>query len=830
MDVDMPDAQQNDELYTYFALRPEEFAWAGDIFDQVQARRKAMSGVLFFDILLQLGGIDNVPSLYPPANLRALKRLLKAVEGASYDSMKRDCLMYYLLKWQMDGREVGYADEKCISPHYAALADAYWLLDTGFNLDNALSKLSDARIVKDYTTKIIETLNLSPDSGPLIRRFVRTCKPALRERCDLVAAWQYQRTFPDNFPTRKDLIHKLLTWALTPKPKQQPLTQLLSVPFSRYEEFVVQDFARNPPEDFPTASTTVVRDMVCVRLIQSCKYVAAVKFDRQYPSSAASVKGTWGTERERIIKEVLSIMPTVERDHLETELEALGESASPKSTGSGIGSGSSWSNIDMNGSTDLGASWEEIGRRTSGIPRRSMGGHSISSRAPRTSLPNGNSKAPLFTPGASTSTTRPSQQPLSAHPTLVSQAGMTSTDFPSVTFASSVFAPAGSQPMPPRLPAQRLSAVVPPTKVGVNGVNGNMNGRVNGAPKTNAFMARNAFFEPPAPRSPSPEVFQVNGVAHKSPKRPQTQTTTRLPTPPQEKHELAPRIPRVPEAHEQSRNEHNGNVQMDDAKSADGDNDSERENLGFSIFGAASARLTPPESASSLTNRRKSPGLAAATSMDYGQEERNPLSLSVPGAYVFDDDSNHGFPCPKSATADPPPESISHSRRAAGPSSAGRHSSRKRAASPDDSMEGTDDRLDIPGTLLRDEEYEQARARHANGASHENERGSEEDDELAPLPSQRTRRKAAPAIPTSSASERATKGRSRTTRRDGAEPDEGHGAGATGRPVRRSSRLSATSLSPTAEKTEKKNPRPRKSTRTSGSGATATGKGAAKRR
>ena len=67
--------------------------------------------------------------------------------------------------------------------------------------------------------------------------------------------------------------------------------------------------------------------MVCVRLIQSCKYVQAVKFDRQYPSAGGSARGTWGAERGRIVKEILSIIPAVERRLLETELEALGEDA-----------------------------------------------------------------------------------------------------------------------------------------------------------------------------------------------------------------------------------------------------------------------------------------------------------------------------------------------------------------------------------------------------------------------------------------------------------------------------------------------------------------------
>ena len=95
----------------------------------------------------------------------------------------------------------------------------------------ALCKLSDARIVKDYTSKIMETLALDVDANELIRRYVRTCNPPLNELQDMerymlataegsfADAWSYQRRLPDRNPTRKQLISKLLAWALTRESK-----------------------------------------------------------------------------------------------------------------------------------------------------------------------------------------------------------------------------------------------------------------------------------------------------------------------------------------------------------------------------------------------------------------------------------------------------------------------------------------------------------------------------------------------------------------------------------------------------------------------------------
>lgn len=93
-----------------------------------------MSNQLFFDILLGLGGIGDPAELYPPTGIPELTRLLNAIDNLSFDSMKRDCLVYYLLKWQEDEQAGEFAEEKYISPHYVALADAYWHLDSGVEI------------------------------------------------------------------------------------------------------------------------------------------------------------------------------------------------------------------------------------------------------------------------------------------------------------------------------------------------------------------------------------------------------------------------------------------------------------------------------------------------------------------------------------------------------------------------------------------------------------------------------------------------------------------------------------------------------------------------
>ena len=93
-----------------------------------------MSDLLIFDMLLSAGGVKHPHTLYPPRDLDSLRRLLDAIEETTYDALKKDCLIYFLLKWHRDGREERFQEDRCIPPQFVALADAYWHLDSGIDV------------------------------------------------------------------------------------------------------------------------------------------------------------------------------------------------------------------------------------------------------------------------------------------------------------------------------------------------------------------------------------------------------------------------------------------------------------------------------------------------------------------------------------------------------------------------------------------------------------------------------------------------------------------------------------------------------------------------
>jgi hypothetical protein len=126
-----------------FDLSPEGFPWRAPRPHEIETRRAQLSDLLIFDILLSSGGIRRPDTLWPPTDPASLRWLLGAIEDSTYDALKKDCLIYSLLKWHQDGREEKFKEDRCIPTQFAMLSDAYWHLDSGIHVEvrNMLSCL-----------------------------------------------------------------------------------------------------------------------------------------------------------------------------------------------------------------------------------------------------------------------------------------------------------------------------------------------------------------------------------------------------------------------------------------------------------------------------------------------------------------------------------------------------------------------------------------------------------------------------------------------------------------------------------------------------------------
>lgn len=413
MDIDPPT-----ETLALFDLSSEGFPFKEPVPHSIEARRAALSDVLIFDMLLSRGGIVDGSALYPPTDADTLSRLLNAIEESTYDRLKKDCLIYYLLKWhtgdERRSRETAFVADRCIPPQFMMLADAYWALDTGNYVERAVSLLADSRINRDYASKILQSLALPLETGapcyvpktripsisaraPLILRYIRSAKPllvepddldlhavALAEASGIASSWTYQRTFPEHSETRSRLIKLVLDWALTPLPRPNALRVLLSLPFTPYERTIVHLHATHPPSYLTPAGVSALRDATLVRLLQAGSHAAALRLARAFanntPAPTASYSGAARAppgpreddkalrRRQELVDEIRRSMPEAERALLDAEFDTpvgipTTTMAFPRANGTVIKKSLEAGKdkaLSANIPADLSASWEEI--------------------------------------------------------------------------------------------------------------------------------------------------------------------------------------------------------------------------------------------------------------------------------------------------------------------------------------------------------------------------------------------------------------------------------------------------------------------------------------
>ncbi|KZT34781.1 hypothetical protein SISSUDRAFT_247398 [Sistotremastrum suecicum HHB10207 ss-3] len=210
-----------DEYSALFDLSPQRFPWHEPVPQRVRQQRDIYDGTLFLDTMLEAAQVENARALYPPWDPESFGDLYNAVRKAKWDRMRKDCIVYYLLKWWEDGREVKFRRQRSIPPQFSTLADAYYFFDMG-EATKAANLVIDARIPPNHSSKILRILSNSQDGGPTILRYVRSAHPVLTEQSslDIYAlalaesslqdAWLFQRTFPQETPSRKQLIEKIV--------------------------------------------------------------------------------------------------------------------------------------------------------------------------------------------------------------------------------------------------------------------------------------------------------------------------------------------------------------------------------------------------------------------------------------------------------------------------------------------------------------------------------------------------------------------------------------------------------------------------------------------
>lgn len=128
-------------------------------------------------------------------------------------------------------------------------------------------------------------------------------------------------------------------------PRAEPLTHLLALPFTPYEESLIQAYALGPPSSSrssnpitpkPTLShhgAAILQTLLCTRYIHAGLFASAIKLDAQFsiapPAPSSSSQGSEeaaravAEERKKMIAEVWSVLGGVERAEVEEEVKGL---------------------------------------------------------------------------------------------------------------------------------------------------------------------------------------------------------------------------------------------------------------------------------------------------------------------------------------------------------------------------------------------------------------------------------------------------------------------------------------------------------------------------
>ncbi|KAG9033693.1 hypothetical protein FRB95_014482 [Tulasnella sp. JGI-2019a] len=398
----------------YFDTSPGRFPWTADKCRSLISRRAQLQGgTLFIDDIFKNAGIE-AEELYPPQTPNAFQLLLQAIHDSSFDSTKKNSLIYYLLRMWKDGRQIAWAQNKSLPTQYAMVMDGYWAMDEG-EIEMALPFLTEPRvqIEKEFTSKALHAIQHSipiDNNDPsrrsrLVLRYVRAGKLAPESHADLqiyvsalcenglMDAWMYQRTFPEDAQdvettrasgTRAKILRLIFDWSLTPRGRQVALKDLLAFPMSPYEHSRLTSYALHPPANLSETSLALLQELIHVRLIHQGSFTEAERLDRQFSHRSVSGLVRTGLETRRgTMKELLGALPEIQRKLIDLELtkeQPFRESSpspireKPSSRVNGFNgtttpirsAGVSPSTAGgMGGAEDLSNSWEDVQRARS---------------------------------------------------------------------------------------------------------------------------------------------------------------------------------------------------------------------------------------------------------------------------------------------------------------------------------------------------------------------------------------------------------------------------------------------------------------------------------
>ncbi|EGG12462.1 uncharacterized protein MELLADRAFT_101638 [Melampsora larici-populina 98AG31] len=310
-----------------------------DLKSTSRSRNQMPGNLLFFDRLLLLASISNHKKLYPPTNLNVLKSLLDSIDTCPFDSLKKNCLIYYLLKEYGDKREDAFASDKLIPSHFTTGIDGLWALDHSM-WQLAIHCFATPTVSPDFVPDIMLSLATLPpikQRAKHLLRFYQLVNPTLDLHTAILVlramsasgqirtAWALQRTFQR--PDRDQLIHTILEACFGlndhAKPYSASLQILSSFPFDPLEDSILEQFCRSSPVILSQNHAMVAIHFYLNKLTGEARYIEAIRFEQGLMGSNSIQNDP---DVDRVIKGIKDMLPEVQRTLLELELDELNSS------------------------------------------------------------------------------------------------------------------------------------------------------------------------------------------------------------------------------------------------------------------------------------------------------------------------------------------------------------------------------------------------------------------------------------------------------------------------------------------------------------------------
>ncbi|KAH9461921.1 hypothetical protein MJO28_003315 [Puccinia striiformis f. sp. tritici] len=331
---------------------------------RLRSRDETIDGMLFFDRLMKLGSIPNFKDLFPPPHPSRLRQLLDSIDACGFDLLKKNCLVYYLLKEYGDGRETRFAIDRLIPSHFSRGLDGLWALDHS-QWQSAIRAIADPTVTPDFLPEIIQTLATQPrlkHRSNYLMRFYLLTQPSLDLpsvvfvlramciNCNLRAAWALQRSY--GRPERDRLLTIIFETCFGLNDFGQPLGEALQIliafPFDELEDTTLSRFAISAPRLLPGSHSMVAILFYLSKLTSEARYIEAIRFERELSQSAGIVSNP---DIDRVIRGIAEMLPEVQRNMLELEFDQQHPVLNPTQASNGMA-------LDPSNDMDLSASYD----------------------------------------------------------------------------------------------------------------------------------------------------------------------------------------------------------------------------------------------------------------------------------------------------------------------------------------------------------------------------------------------------------------------------------------------------------------------------------------